>query len=353
MELLMPPRRRCLAWFVAAVLVGAVASSGGAQVPRALWEDRLVKAPAVAPVISGDTLWVVGTDRKIQSHDARTGDRHWRRTLSAHVALPVSPGPDDLLLALGIPEPAIVRLDRSDGREIWSERMPRTPVGIARGESLVFVAAGDRVEAHRLEDGSPRWVRDLRVPLTGLAVAGSSLVVLGRHDSLWCLESAGGGNLWVEPVEGTHPSPPVRADTLILRLTYEGRLVRHDLETGILVDRTRVARLQIRPPAVAMGQIATAAVGGAVEIFDFPSLQRQWIDRRQDTIAAGASAWAGWWIVPTLTGRVFAITRDRGVTAWSLTFQEPLSLPPATTPDLLGLINDRGRIVVYTLEESM
>ena len=59
MELLM----RRLIRSLAGPAVGLRVSGSEAGISRAIWEKRIVHAPAMAPVLSGDTLWVVGTER--------------------------------------------------------------------------------------------------------------------------------------------------------------------------------------------------------------------------------------------------------------------------------------------------
>ena len=57
----MPSPLSRLALLLAALAGSNFASPASGELPRALWEARVVNAPAVAPVLSGDTLWVVGT----------------------------------------------------------------------------------------------------------------------------------------------------------------------------------------------------------------------------------------------------------------------------------------------------
>jgi hypothetical protein len=148
-------------------------------------------------------------------------------------------------------------------------------------------------------------------------------------------------------VEGTHSVGPMVVDSVLLRVSYEGTLAQHDPRTGRLRDTRRVAAPQVSLPAYSEGSLATMAVGGEIEAFDLSSGGDRTLIDSGETIGAGGCAWGAWWIVPTLKGRVLAVTRSRGAVEWSLTFRDPISLPPSASASFLALVDDRGRMVVY------
>ncbi len=330
---------------------GLSGSRSGAQTPRALWEKRVVKAPAVAPTLSGDTVWVAGTDRKIRSYNARSGARHWKRNLPASPVVRIIPTADRLFLGLGLPEPSIVALDRENGQEIWSKPLFRRPVGLAlAGRNIVSATIQGDVEARSVEDGSGNWTREFEAIVSGIASTSRAIFVLARRDSLWCLSPDDGKTLWVVAVEGLHAAGPSIADSLLLRLSYDGELVLHDLGSGEVRGRAAVIGPQVAVPAIAEGRMVSVAAGGEMEVRFYPSLEKQWSRKRKETVSAPVTAWGNWWIVPTLKGHVFAFERSRGQTAWSLTFRESITMEAAANEEFLSLIDDKGRMVVYTLE---
>ena len=333
------------------VSVGTPILPARAQTPRALWEKRVVKAPAVPPTLSGDTLWVVGTDRKIRSHDARTGQRHWKKGLPGHAVVPVLATAELLILGLGYPEPSVVALDRYSGKEVWGERVGREVAGLAVAGGSVFSATIDgRVEARGVTDGSLIWRRDLGAAVAGLAVTPEELVILGRRDSLRCVESSDGSDRWSVAIDQIHAAGPRIVGSDLLRVSYDGTLVVHDLGSGEVRARAAVTAPQISVPIVAEELLATAATGGEIEVRSFPSLEKRWSSARKETVAGAIAAWGSWWIIPTQAGRVLALVRSRGSTAWSLTFGEPITWRAAASERYLALSDEKGRLVVYTLE---
>lgn len=343
------PQRYCAVLSV--LLIGCITTVSRASTPRALWEDRVVSAPAIAPTISGDTLWVTGTDRKIRSHDARTGKRHWKRTLPSYAAIPVLVTDDYVLAALGAPRPSIAVLKRSDGREKWTARTRHQPVGIERVDNLfLFATLGGEIGARSLDDGTVIWSRQLERSVAGIETVGQRLYVLARRDSLWCIDSEDGRRNWAVAIDGTHAVPPLALENTIARLSYAGDLVLHDLATGQIRARTKLTAPQVSGPQPADGMIATVAAGGEIEVVNADSLNSIMTDYRVETVSAGVRVWGDWWVVSTLKGRVYALTRSRGVNAWSLTFDDPISLAPAGNGKLLAVIDDRGVMVVYQLD---
>ncbi len=339
---------------VGAALLAAAPGRASAQTPQSLWEKRIVHAPAVPLVLSGDTLWVIGTERRIHSLAARTGRRHWRKALDAAGVLPVLPCRDLIVIGLGIPGPSLLAMDRTTGKERWNVRLGSTPVGMIRSESRIVAAtARGAVKAVSLADGAPLWEKDLGRTLSGVAFADSSLYVLGRADSLWCLATRDGARRWAVALAGIYRAPPALAGSRVLCSSYEGAISVHDpARMGESIACLSARAPQTAPPGVAAGSIASVAAGGEIDAYALPSLESLWTRETGETVAAGAQAWGEWWVIPTLTGKVLGITRARGVVAWSLEFRTPIALPPAAEESILGLIDERGRVVVYTLEGS-
>ena len=333
------------------LLLIILATGVGAQTPRALWEDRVVPAPIVGPTLSGDTLWVVGTNRKIQSHDVRTGRPHWKRTLPAHPVLAPLATEKSLIVGIGAPRPMVILLDRVNGKEQARIGLEDAPVGLLpASDYLLFATTGGSVGAFRSLDGSVVWKREVEGTIAGCAADTEAFWVLGRADSLWCFDPVDGRRRWSVAIEGTHCVAPVLFDSLLLRVTYQGELVAHDRRRGQVVVRRSLHAPQIAPPAFADGGVATVATGGELDLFTLDSAGQMRSIDTGETVAAGVRAWGAWWVVPTVRGRVLAWKRSRDVIEWSLTFRAPISSPPAANANYLVLVDDKGRMVVYERE---
>lgn len=348
MELLIS--RAVLACLLAAFLWCGAGADGNAT-PRALWEKKVCPAPATAPVISGDTVWVAGTDRKLRSIDAETGKRHWKKGLPGFPTTPVAPSADLLVLGIGTGDRGVCAVDRHSGKVRWFEKTLAVPIDlIVSGRQFFSVSAGGELSARNLTDGSVVWTRPLGIPAAGFELNGNDLYVLGKRDSLWCFETSAGERRWAVPVVGSHSAGPLVAPAGLLRLRYDGQLTLHDPKTGVARRRATLAGPQINRPVIIGNHLFAAATGGEVECWELGGMTRTWLVLSHETTAAGAAVWSEWVVVPTAKGRVFGMTGSRGARAWTLTFRDPITRPPGIDGDRLALIDDRGRMVVYRWE---
>lgn len=344
---------RLLALLPVLIALGSVSKAEG-PAPRRLWERRLVRAPAVAPFMHGDTLFVAGMDRKLLCLDARGGDRRWRRTMPGQVACGIVRADSCLLIGIGSPTPAVVAFECRNGHQRWSRRLDSAPVGIVRsGASIAVLEYGGIVRGIELRDGAEKWSRRLKGPMSGMAIDGTSLKILARRDSLWSLDLADGKRLWAAPVSGTHPAGPVIVEGGILRLTYEGELALHDGSTGVEIVRAAVPSPQIALPGVmGEGRCAVVATGGDACALALPGLGVVWSQSTGETVSAGAAPVGDFWVVACQSGRLMGLSPRDGTVAWTLELPDPVSLPPAVDGGTFGIVDERGRAAIYVLEEG-
>jgi outer membrane protein assembly factor BamB len=317
--------------------------------PRALWDRRVVSAPACAPVLSGDTLWVVGVDRKVRSLDAETGKRHWRRAVPGRVIFPPVPCGDLLLVPVGGAAPSVAALSRRDGRLRWNLATRTAPVGLAWRAGMVCVAtAHGEVIGIDPSDGSEIWEHDHETPLAGMAASDGELFVLARRDSLWCHDAGTGTQRWSVATTGSHMSPPLSTAGALLRVSYEGELVQHDPASGAEIRRTRLTAPQVAPArADGEGAAACVAAGGEMEVVRIDTGRIEQTLAWKETVAAGATSWGPWWVVPSQKGTVRSASRTGGRLAWALTFDAAIAEPPAVAAGRIAFVDDRGHVVVY------
>jgi hypothetical protein len=208
------------------------------------------------------------------------------------------------------------------------------------------------LHAIELSGGTEVWRRDRDIPLAGMVLDEGALYVLGRRDSLWCW-GEDGTLRWVVPVQGTHAAPPVLAGDAILRVTYEGEVVKHDALTGRELARGRLESPQRAPPRPGPeASLASVATGGELEIVALDGLAVLTTIELGETAGAGAWPWGPWWVVPTLKGTARAVTRARGVAAWGLVFDAPLTETPVFDATRAAFIDDKGRVSVYMREAA-
>jgi outer membrane protein assembly factor BamB len=318
--------------------------------PQKLWERRIVRLPSVPPALQGDRLFVAGPDRKILCYDARNGKRLWKRALPGHVGYGIVAADSALLVGLSSPSPGISVLDPRTGRIRWARRLEGMPAGIVRFKtSVVVLEFGGILRSLGLGDGKERWQQKLKGPMSGMALDGTNLAILARRDSLWSVSVEDGTRSWVVPTSGTHPSPPVIAGGMILRLTYEGELVAHEPSTGAEIAGAAVPKDQIAPLGVIDGSwCAAVSTGGDVAAFGLPYLNDAWSARTGQTVMTGAVRFGSLWIVGCENGQILGLDARDGTIIWTEGTPAPITMRPAVSGDKIAIVDDGGRAFVYS-----
>jgi outer membrane protein assembly factor BamB len=335
-----------------AFLSAALAGAARADAPRALWEKRVVRIPAQPPALSGDTLWVVGTDRRLHAIDADDGERYWKRTLPAPPATPPVPAGGIVAVAIDAGAPRLYAARKQDGKEKWEVPIPGPITGIVAGPHGVHALGGTgRMKCVGAADGEIVWETELRYAPAGFVVdAGAArLYVLGRSDSLWCLDEATGKTVWSVPIEGMFASPPAIVAGRVACADYDGRVTLLDAADGAPAGSVLAPGPLTRSPSPGEGgTFLTVATGGEIAVWSVDAADPVWRMETRDTNAAGAVHWSGGWIIPSYLGRVhsYAATQGRRGPDWSLTFKHPIRFLPAIEGRRMAFIDMEGHVTM-------
>jgi outer membrane protein assembly factor BamB len=119
--------------------------------------------------------------------------------------------------------------DIKDGRELWRiAKDVSSPFAAAGG--LVFVSAGDAIEALRAADGASAWtVPRLKAAAPLLAAGGFVFAVTDAE--IVAIRAQDGGIAWRHAAGGVHHAPAIDGDRLYVGAD-DGRIVAMDLATG-------------------------------------------------------------------------------------------------------------------------
>jgi outer membrane protein assembly factor BamB len=145
---------------------------------------------------------------------------------TAVVSGPVSDG-DRIFLALRSAH--FVARHVADGRELWRiQKDVSTPFAAAGG--LVFISAGDAIEALRASDGASAWLVPRVKAVTPLVVAADLLFAVTEKEIL-AIRAADGSIVWRHEAGGVRQAPAVDGDRLYLGAD-DGRILAIEVATG-------------------------------------------------------------------------------------------------------------------------
>ena len=151
----------------------------------------------------------------------------WSVELTTAVA--TAPVSDGGRVFLALRSAHFVALDAKDGREQWRiQKEVSTPFAV--GDGLIFVSAGDAIEALRATDGASAWLVP-RVKAAVPLVAAGGLVFAVTDAEILAIRASDGGIAWRHPAGGVRHAPALDGDRLYLGAN-DGRLLAMDAATG-------------------------------------------------------------------------------------------------------------------------
>ena len=152
---------------------------------------------------------------------------HWSTELTTGVAAPPVSHADRIFLALRSAH--VVALETATGREIW--RLPKNVSWpMAADAGLLFVAAGEAIEALRAADGASAWLVPNVTPTAPLVAAGGLVFVVTTAEVL-AIRAADGAIAWRQVAGGVREAPAVDGDRLYLGAN-DGRILALDTAAG-------------------------------------------------------------------------------------------------------------------------
>jgi outer membrane protein assembly factor BamB len=152
---------------------------------------------------------------------------HWTVTLPAGVtSAPVSDG-ERVFLALSTA--LVVAHARGDGHEVWRvARDVSAPMAASGG--LLFLSAGEAIEALRTTDGASAWIAP-RITATAPLVASGSLVIAATDTEIVAMHATNGQVAWRRPGGGIRHPAAIDGDRVFLGAD-DGRVLALDAASG-------------------------------------------------------------------------------------------------------------------------
>lgn len=243
--------------------VVAVKRADGAK----LWKTHLSSEALAPPVGDGSHVYARASDGKLYGLSADDGSPAWSldRSVPNLTLRGLSPPSiDGNNVFVGLDNGRLIAVSGNDGQVLW-EQVVAAPVGRNELERLTDIDApllqegGDLFAASFggelvcLDDatGQVLWRRSVR-SYSGLALAGSTLVVSDDNGTVWGLDATTGSAIWHnEDLKYRQLSAPAVFQDKVVLGDYKGYLHWLDPKDGHLIARSRAGRDPIRRAPVA------------------------------------------------------------------------------------------------------
>jgi outer membrane protein assembly factor BamB len=154
-----------------------------------------------------------------------------------------APAFDEAAAYIGLETNQVVALSLADGKIRWTIELGALN-GLAAGDGLVFVPAGDGIEARDAETGSARWHAPLDAPLSApLVWQNGWLFAATAKGSLTMLRAASGEPIWHRSFGSAVRVPAALTGERLYVLADNGHVAALQLGTGVTIwDRALGAR---------------------------------------------------------------------------------------------------------------
>ena len=250
----------------------------------------------------------------------------WSVELTTAVgSAPVSEG-DRIFLALRSAH--FVARHLADGRELWRiQKDVSTPFTAADG--LVFISAGDAIEALRATDGASAWLVP-RVKAVAPLVAAGGFVFVVTSQELLAIRAADGAVAWRKPAGGVQLAPAIDGTRVYIGAN-DGRIVAMETADGTPRWEEYVSG-GVTALAAAAGRVYAGAGDRRFYCLDARNGAQSWSFRVGGAPAGRIAVDDERVYFAALDNVVWALDRDNGNQRW----KRPLARRPIAGVRVLG-----------------
>jgi outer membrane protein assembly factor BamB len=309
--------------------------------PDRWWRARFGRAAAGPPAMGDQVIAVLDLGRDLTLVQWQTGDRIWRRRLSA----PGAGGPllvGDRVYAASAGRSAQVYAYRlEDGKRLWRRAVGPVsgPIATSRGLLIVATESG-AITALAPTDGEQRWTRRLHGAVRSGVTALGEDVLVATDDSLFLLAAADGTVRASTATPAALVAPPAwRGDTIVLA-SPDGLLLglrRDDLR---LLWSIRTDDPIFGGPVIARDTVFAVSVGGRLWRVPLSSPYDATSDSLGTPVRASPAPVANGVLVGTLGGEVLLVRRD--TVEHRMRVIGPIEQPPIVRHGVLFVISGKG-----------
>ena len=203
----------------------------------------------LAAWLQSDSIVAVDSEGDVNSFDAQSGKRLWKKSLDVPVTTGVGGG--EGLILVGTKEGEILALDETNGTLLWRVKLSSEVLAPAKAAMGVVIAstADGRMSGLSVTDGQVLWNYQRAVPLLSLrgasapVIADDKVIAGYANGKLVALSIADGKVVWEKSVAIPHgrteldrlvdiDSDPVVVDNTVYVVAYNGRVAALSLDDG-------------------------------------------------------------------------------------------------------------------------
>ncbi len=316
------------------------------QDPRILWRARTGRGLSAPPVVHGEVVYAVTTNRMVIALSAESGEIYWEHRKNGPFEVPPVVEGSELYVTTADVKGRVYALRMRDGRESWERKVAGVNVPlVSDGERLFLATEAGSVVALRLRDGEQLWERRIRPAAGAPVLDGERLIVGTIADSLLVLDASTGNLVGSVALPGSLSAPPAASGSLLYLPLSSGELVAVPAAGGEPVWRARLGGPVLAAPVL-------SRTGDVFALDRSGTVWRVPPDGRPERLTELGSAATGSLtlvenavLVGLLDGRFVAVDRTDGSILWTLELGDSVTAPAVVKGGQIFIPLRRGAVV--------
>ena len=212
----------------------------------------------LVPAVSEKRIFVAGFRGELSALDLKSGEEIWSKDTKLKIS--GGPGYGEGLVLVGTEEGEVAAFKALDGAKVWQTRVSSEVLAAPQADRRIVVVrtVDGKVFGLRADDGKATWVYDRSVP--ALSLRGTSAPVLTGNAAIAGFDSGrivsigidDGRELWESRVSAPTgrtelqrlvdiDAEPVVQDDVLYVVTYQGRVVAMDRDSGDILWRREMS----------------------------------------------------------------------------------------------------------------
>ncbi len=325
------------------------------------WSFRSDAAFESPPLLTADTCYVAGRDRRVTAIALADGRLRWRVGLGLYSDLPTRPVLSGDTLIVAASDGGVFALDAKTGKQRWQRDLgfpiSVQPLGLPGGQLLLAPADGS-LRAISAKDGKDVWERPARTIGSGEPILTDSgtIAFVDLSGALRVIAANDGQKIHESPTASLRGPPAVQTervwvnstDQSVWLLAPSGELQHRVSVTGLVTDippevhnaSEGAVKYAVAYVVCSDGRILGVRNDG-VTVFD---------RRLDDPISAQPAYADGRLYVPTNSGTLYVLSpTDGGKTIWKQTLGAGITARPHVQDGAVFVVTSGGELVALEL----
>ena len=288
------------------------------------------------PVIDEKYIYTIDTEAKISVINKKNGKKKWdrkfKKKIKEHGILNGGLSVNQEIIAVTTGQGNIFVLDKNNGKILWEKDLsvPIRAAPIISGNIALFLTKDNRLYAHDLSNGDLIWshqgLEEVSTFMGSSTPVVSQGIVITTYSSgeVYALNLVNGDVIWntnlsfyiqkksLQNISDIRGNPVVK-DNIVYVVSYNGKMVAMDLNTGKRIWESNIGGIQT--PWVVSGFIFVLSKDNELICLTSDTGKIVWVSKLKENFGLDEKDDIITWTGPLLAGRMLIVSGSHGIVA--------------------------------------